>query len=65
MSCSALFVFGYLINFRSISLQYARQGFALGLAVVLESIRSIRVEAIMKLIPNLLEYSSSMKGPVT
>ncbi|KAF8677092.1 hypothetical protein HU200_046555 [Digitaria exilis] len=40
-----------------------RQGFALGLAVVLESIRSIRVEAIMKLIPNLLEYSSSMKGP--
>ncbi|KAF8749914.1 hypothetical protein HU200_012516 [Digitaria exilis] len=52
-----------LIRGISSSREYARQGFALGLAVVLESIRSIRVEAIMKLIPNLLEYSSSMKGP--
>lgn len=47
-----------------IAFQFARQGFALGLAVVLESIRAIRVEAVMKLIPTLLEYSSSMKGPV-
>ncbi|CAN6247266.1 unnamed protein product [Urochloa humidicola] len=52
-----------LIRGISSSREYARQGFALGLAVVLESIRAIRVEAIMKLIPNLLEYSSSMKGP--
>jgi hypothetical protein len=47
-----------------ICLQFARQGFALGLTVVLESVRAIRVEAIMKLIPSLLEYSSSMKGLV-
>uniref|UniRef100_K3YPC9 DNA polymerase V n=1 Tax=Setaria italica TaxID=4555 RepID=K3YPC9_SETIT len=52
-----------LIRGISSSREYARQGFALGLAVVLESIRAIRVEAVMKLIPNLLEYSSSMKGP--
>ncbi|KAK3152099.1 hypothetical protein QOZ80_2BG0154250 [Eleusine coracana subsp. coracana] len=52
-----------LIRGISSSREFARQGFALGLAVVLESIRSIRVEAIMKLIPTLLEYSSSMKGP--
>ncbi|XP_062218145.1 uncharacterized protein LOC133918324 [Phragmites australis] len=52
-----------LIRGVSSSREFARQGFALGLAVVLESIRAISVEAIMKLIPNLLEYSSSMKGP--
>ncbi|OEL18924.1 hypothetical protein BAE44_0020058 [Dichanthelium oligosanthes] len=52
-----------LIRGISSSREYARQGFALGLAVVLESIRAIRIEALMKLIPNLLEYSSSMKGP--
>jgi len=52
-----------LIRGISSSREYARQGFALGLAVVLESIRSIRIGALMKLIPNLLEYSSSMKGP--
>ncbi|TVU33504.1 hypothetical protein EJB05_25327 [Eragrostis curvula] len=52
-----------LIRGISSSREFARQGFALGLAVVLESIRAISIEAIMKLIPNLLEYSSSMKGP--
>ncbi|KAL6629791.1 hypothetical protein ACP70R_029556 [Stipagrostis hirtigluma subsp. patula] len=52
-----------LIRGISSSREFARQGFALGLAAVLESIRAISVEAIMKLIPNLLEYSSSMKGP--
>lgn len=52
-----------LIRGISSSREYARQGFALGLAVVLESIQAISVEAVMKLIPNLLEYSASMKGP--
>ncbi|WVZ77983.1 hypothetical protein U9M48_025769 [Paspalum notatum var. saurae] len=52
-----------LIRGISSSREYARQGFALGLSVVLESIRAIRIEALMKLIPNLLEYSSSMRGP--
>ncbi|XP_062224134.1 uncharacterized protein LOC133922706 [Phragmites australis] len=52
-----------LIRGISSSREFARQGFALGLAIVLESIRAISVEAVMKLIPNLLEYSSSMKGP--
>uniref|UniRef100_A0A0E0CF55 DNA polymerase V n=1 Tax=Oryza meridionalis TaxID=40149 RepID=A0A0E0CF55_9ORYZ len=52
-----------LIRGISSSREFARQGFALGLAVVLESIHAISVEAIMKLIPNLLEYSASMRGP--
>lgn len=52
-----------LIRGISSSREYARQGFALGLAAALESIRAIRIEALMKLIPSLLEYSSSMRGP--
>ncbi|KAG8058062.1 hypothetical protein GUJ93_ZPchr0002g25819 [Zizania palustris] len=52
-----------LIRGISSSREFARQGFALGLALVLESMHAISVEAIMKLIPNLLEYSASMKGP--
>ncbi|XP_006646852.2 uncharacterized protein LOC102702348 [Oryza brachyantha] len=52
-----------LIRGISSSREFARQGFALGLTVVLESIHAISVEAIMKLIPKLLEYSASMKGP--
>ncbi|KAG8069689.1 hypothetical protein GUJ93_ZPchr0006g42538 [Zizania palustris] len=52
-----------LIRGISSSREFARQGFALGLALVLESIHGISIEAILKLIPNLLEYSVSMKGP--
>lgn len=46
------------------SLQCARQGFALGLTILLGAITSIRVDAILKLIVDLLEVSSSMKGKV-
>lgn len=46
-------------------LQCARQGFALGLALLLDMIPSIRVDAIFKLSVDLLEVSSSMKGQVT
>ncbi|XP_051195277.1 uncharacterized protein [Lolium perenne] len=52
-----------LIRGISSSREFARQGFALGLATVLESVEAISVEAVIKLIPNLLEYSASMKGP--
>ncbi|KAM3296168.1 hypothetical protein ACQJBY_038484 [Aegilops geniculata] len=52
-----------LIRGISSSREFARQGFALGLAAVLQSIKAISVEAVMKLIPTLLEYSASMKGP--
>uniref|UniRef100_A0ACD5TCC4 Uncharacterized protein n=2 Tax=Avena sativa TaxID=4498 RepID=A0ACD5TCC4_AVESA len=52
-----------LIRGISSSREFARQGFALGLTAVLESIQAISVEAVMKLIPSLLEYSASMKGP--
>lgn len=52
-----------LIRGISSSREFARQGFALGLAAVLESVQAIGVEAVMKLIPSLLEYSASMKGP--
>ncbi|VAI54877.1 unnamed protein product [Triticum turgidum subsp. durum] len=52
-----------LIRGISSSREFARQGFALGLAAVLQSIKAISVEAVMKLIPALLEYSASMKGP--
>ncbi|VAI43274.1 unnamed protein product [Triticum turgidum subsp. durum] len=52
-----------LIRGISSSREFARQGFALGLAAVLQSIKAVSVEAVMKLIPTLLEYSASMKGP--
>lgn len=45
-------------------LQCARQGFALGLTILVGAITSIRVDALLKLIVDLLEVSSSMKGQV-
>ncbi|KAF5953126.1 hypothetical protein HYC85_011070 [Camellia sinensis] len=40
----------------------ARQGFALGLTILVGAIPSIKVDALLKLIVDLLEVSSSMKG---
>ncbi|KAK1268737.1 hypothetical protein QJS04_geneDACA006466 [Acorus gramineus] len=40
----------------------ARQGFALGLSAVVGTIPSIKLDSMMKLIVNLLEITSSMKG---
>lgn len=44
--------------------QCARQGFALGLAIVVGSVPAIRVDSIMKLVVQFLEVSSSRKGQV-
>lgn len=44
--------------------QCARQGFALGLTILLYKIPSIKVQSFLKLIVDLLEVSSSMKGQV-
>lgn len=52
------------IEFFSVT-QCARQGFALGLSVVVAKIPTIKVESLMKLIVNLLEVSASMKGQVS
>ncbi|XP_022876353.1 DNA polymerase V-like [Olea europaea var. sylvestris] len=51
-----------LIRGVSSSREYARQGFALGLSVLVGTVSSIKVEYLLKLIVNLLEVSSSMKG---
>ncbi|WCJ18168.1 DNA polymerase V family [Euphorbia peplus] len=51
-----------LIRGASSSRECARQGFALGLTVLLGTISSIKVDALLKLIVELLEVSSSMKG---
>lgn len=51
-----------LIRGVSSPIECARQGFALGLTILLGAITSIRVDAILKLIVDLLEVSSSMKG---
>ena len=45
-------------------IQCARQGFALGLSIVVAKIPAIKVDSLMKLIINLLEVSASMKGLV-
>lgn len=45
-------------------MQCARQGFALGLTMLGGKIPSIRVEPLLKLVVDLLEVSSSMKGQV-
>lgn len=45
-------------------LQCARQGFALGLTVLVGAIHKIRVESFLKLVVGLLEVTSSMKGQV-
>ncbi|PKI65705.1 hypothetical protein CRG98_013894 [Punica granatum] len=51
-----------LIRGVSSSRECARQGFALGLALLVDTIPCIKVDAILKLSVDLLEVSSSMKG---
>ncbi|EHA8589761.1 rDNA transcriptional regulator pol5 [Cocos nucifera] len=51
-----------LIRGVSSSREFARQGFALGLTAVVGAIRTIEVKSVMKLIVDMLEISSSMKG---
>ncbi|KAL9689369.1 hypothetical protein QQ045_009754 [Rhodiola kirilowii] len=51
-----------LIRGVSSSRECARQGFALGLAVVVRSVNSVDIGALLKLIVSLLEVTSSMKG---
>lgn len=51
-----------LIRGVSSSRECARQGFALGLSIVLAKIPTIKVESLLKLIVNILEVSASMKG---
>ncbi|WOL03832.1 hypothetical protein Cni_G12552 [Canna indica] len=51
-----------LIRGVSSSRECARQGFALGLSAVMGTIPSIKLSSVMKLISDLLEVSSSMRG---
>ncbi|XP_042494593.1 rDNA transcriptional regulator pol5-like [Macadamia integrifolia] len=51
-----------LIRGISSSRECARQGFALGLTILVGSIPCMKVDSVMKLIVELLEVSSSMKG---
>lgn len=51
-----------LIRGVSSSRECARQGFALGLTLSVSTIPSIKVDSLLKLIVDLLEVSSSMKG---
>ncbi|KAG8368547.1 hypothetical protein BUALT_Bualt15G0056900 [Buddleja alternifolia] len=51
-----------LIRGVSSSRECARQGFALGLASLVGTVPSIRLESLLKLIISLLEVNSSMKG---
>ncbi|KDP35949.1 hypothetical protein JCGZ_09921 [Jatropha curcas] len=51
-----------LIRGASSSRECARQGFALGLTMVVGTIPSIKVDSLLKLIVDTLEVSSSMKG---
>lgn len=44
--------------------QCARQGFALGLTLLVGVVPKIKVDSLLKLIVNLLETNSSMKGQV-
>ncbi|KAG6421953.1 hypothetical protein SASPL_118513 [Salvia splendens] len=48
--------------FSTVLLQCARQGFALGLTMLIATVHSIKLESLLKLISTLLEVSSSMKG---
>lgn len=45
-------------------MQCARQGFSLGLTLLVSTVSTIRVESLLKLSVDLLEVSSSMKGQV-
>ncbi|XP_068320900.1 rDNA transcriptional regulator pol5-like [Pyrus communis] len=51
-----------LIRGVSSSRECARQGFALGLTILVSTIPSIKVNSLLKLIVDFLEVSSSMKG---
>ncbi|XP_044507401.1 myb-binding protein 1A-like protein [Mangifera indica] len=51
-----------LIRGVSSSRECARQGFALGLTLLIGKIPSIKMDALLKLIVDLLEVSASMKG---
>ncbi|XP_027331081.1 rDNA transcriptional regulator pol5 [Abrus precatorius] len=51
-----------LIRGVSSSRECARQGFALGLTVLVGAINNIKVESFLKLVVDLLEVTSSMKG---
>ncbi|XAR73034.1 DNA-directed DNA polymerase [Bertholletia excelsa] len=51
-----------LIRGVSSSRECARQGFALGLTVLVGAIPSVKIDSMLKLIIDLLEVSSSMKG---
>ncbi|KAL6515374.1 hypothetical protein OROHE_019006 [Orobanche hederae] len=51
-----------LIRGVSSSSECARQGFALGLTILVGTVSSIKLESLLKLIVTLLEVSSSMKG---
>ncbi|XP_057977896.1 rDNA transcriptional regulator pol5 [Malania oleifera] len=51
-----------LIRGVSSSRECARQGFALGLTMLVERIHAIKTDSLLKLIAHLLEVSSSMKG---
>ncbi|KAL8060842.1 hypothetical protein ABFX02_02G051300 [Erythranthe guttata] len=51
-----------LIRGLSSSRECARQGFALGLASLLSTVTSIKLESLLKLIVSLLEVTSNMKG---
>ncbi|XVF01463.1 hypothetical protein REPUB_Repub04eG0091400 [Reevesia pubescens] len=51
-----------LIRGVSSSRECARQGFALGLTALVATIPNIKLDSLLKLIVNLLEVSSSMKG---
>ncbi|XP_015061041.1 rDNA transcriptional regulator pol5 [Solanum pennellii] len=51
-----------LIRGISSSRECARQGFALGMTVLVGAVPCIKVDALLKLIVELLEISSSMKG---
>ncbi|CAK7330365.1 unnamed protein product [Dovyalis caffra] len=51
-----------LVRGASSSRECARQGFALGLTVLVGTVPSIKVDSVLKLIVDLLEVSSSMKG---
>ncbi|XP_068640137.1 rDNA transcriptional regulator pol5 [Aristolochia californica] len=56
------YAMGRLIRGASSSRAYSRQGFALGLAVVLSKVPGIKVDTVMKLVVDKIEISSSMKG---
>lgn len=51
-----------LIRGVSSSRECARQGFALGLTILVGTVPSIKLESLLKLITTLLEVNSSMKG---